>query len=755
MHHLEQISHEKLLDTGMVFKFIKAEDDTYIHTYCDGGLMYELGFSPEDIIGKDVFDIHPENDAQMKKEFYAKAWEGQHIQFEGVKESIHYIVYLNPVFEENRVIEVIGSCLNISPVKRLEEKVKQKENIYKTVLNTMSEAIFILEQDGKITNLNENADKILGIKNSCHLNEKRAAEIDLEVFDEDGSKINFAELPPVVTLRNGEVIQNQVVRIKSKNSRKMKWISVKSKPLDLHGVDSIAALVSFYDITNQKEQETQLKDSFDFQRTLNDKSRRGIVATDENGKIKLMNKYFHTLFNLNFNVNQYMGKDAKVLYSNFTNPQIIRLIEKSRENQVIVQEEFDIQNKSVILFCLPFGSDNESKGHLWIFEDVSERRQTERSITEARDEAEKANKTKSEFLSKMSHELRTPLNAILGFAQLLELEPVLTDDQKDFVLEILKGGRHLLDLINDILDLSRIETGNFNVNLTEVDCKLILNECLNIIEPIAKKKNITICRDIDQSKETVLIADSIRLRQVLLNLLDNAIKYNREKGNIQIFTKIEENHLSIHIADTGEGLTADELNRIFTPFYRAHDTSEEGAGIGLSLVKQLVNLMGGSVNVKSIKGKGSEFWISFPIQSHKHKRIVNSINTINSVIGTNKEFRILYIEDNESNIHLMENVLSGFTLYTATSGLEGLNIAVREKVDVILLDINLPDISGLKVFEVLKKMDKSCAVPVIALSARATKQDMKNALDKGFHHYLTKPINVNEVLLLMNNLMQK
>jgi PAS domain S-box-containing protein len=371
-------------------------------------------------------------------------------------------------------------------------------------------------------------------------------------------------------------------------------------------------------------------------------------------------------------------------------------------------------------------------------------------ILKAKEEADKANMAKSDFLSKMSHELRTPLNGILGFSQLLELDNTLTPQQKLFVDEILKGGRHLLSLINEILDLSRIETGNLKISSDNVNIAKIVDECVNLIGSLAKDKRIEIRKVHNHHSSMNLYTDQVRLKQVILNLLENAVKYNRYGGQVTITSELKKDAIMVHVRDTGIGISLEEQSKIFEPFYRIEgNPTVEGTGIGLSLVKQIIQLLGGKIGLQSTKGIGSDFWFELPLtHSFPIENTINEMAESYVYLHTSNK-NILYIEDNPSNLQLVKEILDkmeGMTLQTAQTGEMGLQIANTEQVDLILLDIHLPDMNGFEILERLKANPLTMEIPVIALSANAMPEDIQNALTQGFKNYITKPINIKSFL---------
>jgi CheY-like chemotaxis protein len=355
----------------------------------------------------------------------------------------------------------------------------------------------------------------------------------------------------------------------------------------------------------------------------------------------------------------------------------------------------------------------------------------------------------------MSHELRTPLSAILGFAQLIESgSPQPTPTQKRSVDQILKAGWYLLDLINEILDLALIESGKLILSLEPISLTEVVRECKAMILPQAHKRGIGVSFPLLEFPYIVK-ADRTRVKQVLINLLSNAIKYNSEDGTVVVdCVSGDQGRIRICVKDVGEGLSPEKLAQLFQPFNRLGQESndEEGTGIGLVVCKRLIELMGGTIGVDSIVGQGSVFWFELNLTNELtlEARRPDAVQLTNMHVDADAHCHtLLYVEDNPANLMLVEDLIArrpDIRLLTARDATRGIEIARAQLPDVILMDINLPGISGVKALKILADDPATARIPVVALSANAIPRDIEKGLEAGFFRYLTKPIKVNEFM---------
>lgn len=375
-------------------------------------------------------------------------------------------------------------------------------------------------------------------------------------------------------------------------------------------------------------------------------------------------------------------------------------------------------------------------------------------LANAIEEARNANQAKSAFLSSMSHELRTPLNAILGFAQILTSDslPSTLEQKKEFANHILKSGRHLLTLINEILDLAKVESGTLTLSMEPVGLSDILLECRSMVEPIAAGRGVRVLfPDVDGA---VVLADRTRLKQVLLNLLSNAVKYNRESGAVVLTCEqATPTRLRLAVQDTGQGLRPEQVASLFQPFNRLGQEAgaQEGTGIGLVVTKRLVELMGGEIGVSSSPGVGSVFWIELastaPLASAVAERGPDALPEPPKAPSEGEPHLLLYVEDNPANLRLVEEIVRfrpDLRLLSAPDGHLGLSLARAHRPEIILMDLNLPGMSGIEVLRQLRSESETASIPVIALTANAMPRDIERGRAAGFNRYLTKPIDIGQ-----------
>jgi len=415
--------------------------------------------------------------------------------------------------------------------------------------------------------------------------------------------------------------------------------------------------------------------------------------------------------------------------------------------------------------CAPIYEDDKIVGAVVTFRDILRRKRVEEALVQAKEEAERANRAKSDFLSRMSHELRTPMNSILGFAQILEMDKIdrLTARQKPWVSQVRKAGDHLLELINEVLDLARVESGGMTVSMENVDVVPLIEEVLVLIMPMSNDRKIKIANKVS-IPSLVVFGDRIRLKQVFLNLLSNAVKYNIEKGTISIYyRKTSEGKIQISIKDSGIGVSKDKIDGLFEPFARldADNSGVEGAGIGLTITRRLVEQMRGNISVKSILDKGSCFTLelSAGVAQEEGKDLEGTkIKMSQKPLNSSENYTLLYIEDNPDNLILVRQVLKtrpNIRLIFSRDSKTGIELALAHHPDLILMDINLPGMDGFTALKALRAYREIRSIPVVAVTANAMKEDIDHGLEAGFDSYITKPINISRFMEVVDRLLEQ
>jgi PAS domain S-box-containing protein len=507
----------------------------------------------------------------------------------------------------------------------------------------------------------------------------------------------------------------------------------------------------------QEELDQRLRDQQFYTRSFIESNIDAIMATDPSGIITDVNKQMEVLTGCTRD--ELLGAPFK---NYFTDParaeaSIKRVLSEKKVTDYELTARARDGKETVVSYNATtfYDRDRKLQGVFIAARDVTERKRLDRELVSAKSVAEKANLAKSDFLSSMSHELRSPLNAILGFAQLMESgTPVLTLGQKGSIDQILQAGWYLLELINEILDLALIESGKLSLSIETMSLPEVLLDCQAMIEPQAKKGGISMI--FPKFDDIYFVkADRTRVKQVLINLLSNAIKYNRTAGKVEVTcSENTAGRIRISVKDTGEGLSPEKLSQLFQPFNRLgqEGSAEEGTGIGLVVSKRLVDLMGGEIGVESIVGVGSVFWIE--LNSSESLQLDYDTDEPLELTGARVKHgtglrTLLYIEDNRANMQLVEQLIErrpDMRLLCARDGMRGITLARIHQPEVILMDINLPGISGIQALKILRSDPITAHIPVVAISANAMPYDIKKGLEAGFCHYLTKPIKVKEFM---------
>ena len=560
-------------------------------------------------------------------------------------------------------------------------------------------------------------------------------------------------------VRNGEAARSLEKRYVRKSGDVL-WTTRTATMIRDESGNPRQCLIMIEDISERKHAEAALRTSrheveaaHHQKQLIMDNSQDVICTISEDGRFLTVNAACEQLWG--YTAEELIGRE----YINFVHPD-----DRSKTEAVAAQllggeKVMDFTNRYI-------RKDQELVDVLWsiswseadrivfcVAHDITGRLRNEKALREAKEEADRANRAKSEFLSRMSHELRTPLNAILGFGQLLERQSA-NDAQRKRVGHILTAGRHLLSLINEILDISRIEAGNLQLSLEPVRLGDALAEAIDLVRPMAADQKVDLSTTADLDAGCFVRADRQRLKQVLLNLLSNAIKYTPAGGTVIVSYRATANGtVRVQVKDTGRGIAADKLARIFTPFDRlgAELSDVEGTGLGLALSQRLLDAMQGSLGVQSSPGNGSTFWFEVPAAESPLANVAlpgrETPADAQGAATVEKKRRILYIEDNLSNLTLVEQMLADqpeIELMTAIQGRLGFDLAVKHNPDLILLDLHLPDLPGWEVLKQLKRHLATSHIPVVVISADATKRQIDRLMAAGARSYLTKPIAMAE-----------
>lgn len=628
--------------------------------------------------------------------------------------------------------------------KELEESQTKSDSI----VNNVSDGLVVTTLDGEIVELNPAVEKIFGYSKVELLGQ------NVSLLMPESQRRAHDEYMAHTDLYETRIInrQRELVGQRKDGSKFM---------LELNVTRMIQGGEAFFiglmkDVSERVEQQKRTQEYLD-------NIPVGFLVVNGNGLIEFVNSTFLEMYSAIKN-SIYVGASFESfvragveagLYADVTTDNAEEWIEErlQKHHQSEMNFEYEMVNGkhyNISIRQLQNGT------RLGVHTDVSTLRQAVQS-------ADEANKAKSSFLSAMSHELRTPLNSIIGFSNLLLMskrDPI-SDRQRLQVESISRGGAHLLDLISEILDLSKIETGNLTLSIEDVNLSVIIEDCLGLVEPIAEKHRIKLELISDVSEGLHLKVDRVRLKQVLMNLLSNAIKYNRPEGNVWLNCHLEETGmLLVSIVDNGIGIPVEKERELFKPFNRlgAEDTKVEGSGIGLALTKNLIEEMGGEIGFSSVPEQSTTFWFRLPTGEGKQsveKDVENARVNAGHENASMKHIRLLYVEDNQANVDLMESFMDEYDhieLRCVMSSELALSEAIEFKPDLIVTDLHMPKLNGYDVKKQLQSNEATHHIPTIALTADAMLETQEKVLQSGFTRYLTKPIDAEELFKVIEEL---
>ncbi|NOQ17098.1 MAG: response regulator [Methyloprofundus sp.] len=650
-------------------------------------------------------------------------------------------IFLTNVISQSRRSRELHSVIN---------HLRKDELCFQAVSHSTSDAIITLNKNGLIILWNEGAENIFGYQALEVIGQ--SIELIIPQKSQEKHRKGFQKLVEKKNRPAKNSIESQALckdgRLISIELSYSEWLSGNER--------FFTSIIR--DTTERKEIENELQHQQENLKAIVNNSAEGIITINERGIIEMANPKALEIFAYTSeelegqNVSVLMPKAMRSQHDQYLDKSAIhapKIINKARELQGIRKDgsvfpmELNVSPMSI----------NGAKKFVGILHDITERKHALEAITSAKLEAEQANKAKSSFLSSMSHELRTPLNAVLGFSQLLQedQENPLNEDQHESLEHIYSAGLHLLNLIDEVLDLSKIESGKVNIELESVNLIALLTHSLESIAPQLVRAQITLEQELPDKQNIFVKADASRLNQVLSNLLTNAIKYNKKQGVVTVFLSQHAGKVRIFVKDTGVGIPEDMMSDLFTPFNRlgAAQSEIEGTGIGLTITKMLVEMMGGNIGVENIPGKGCTFWIELDKADVAAPANKSPLAYQTTDIQHASAINILYIEDNPANRLLMKKIINTHTglLYNeATTGDAGIQVALEIKPQIILLDINLPDMDGFEVYWQLQQHQLTATTKIIIVSANAMPADIAKGQTADFFAYITKPIDQRQLL---------
>lgn len=545
-----------------------------------------------------------------------------------------------------------------------------------------------------------------------------------------------------------------------------------SKPVKAHQLAMVVGMHARRYRDRQRQQQILRAAQYSQQRQQQALDAHAIVSmTDAKGAITYVNRKFCEISG--YGADELLGRNHRMLKSNAHPASLYEEMWRTIQAGRIWEGELCNQRHDASLYwvkstLVPF-MDEQGKPYQYIAirTDITANKRAEENMAVAQRQAEQASQSKSAFLAGMSHELRTPLNAMLGFAQLLAREPEMTERARDSIQEIEQAGRHLLWLVNDLIDLARIESGSMVMSIEAIPVASVIEESLRMVEHMARKYGIDRVSRGECEAGMQVLSDYVRLRQVVINLLSNAIKYNRPGGEVRIWAQAQpENRCRILVSDSGQGIPYEKQARVFEAFERLGEEHGliEGVGIGLSITRRIVEAMGGTVGFESVPGRGSTFWVEFEMTKDVSAKLLTQgmtmqetgVQNVTDTTENERKSKVVYVEDNPMNQRLMQQIFTrrrDLELLEAATAEEGIELVRAQLPLLVLMDINLPGMNGFEALKVLSEDPRTAGIPVVAISANAMKGDAQKGLDAGFVAYLTKPLDISSLLSTLDKVL--
>jgi len=729
------------------------------------GQPFEIGDSliPEE----DSCDIY----AKWLK-FYNRALKGERFRIESPRHFIntsHFMEYrFNPIqTADGTIIGVTVFGQDITDKKIAEMQLRINLEKYKILFKTFPIGVSVSDGKGNLLEVNSESEKLLGLSSNDHTNRTIDSQ-EWKIIRPDGSPMPADEYASVIALKTRKTVENMVMGI-CKGKNEITWINVHAAPVPLEGY---GVIITYHDITELKKARELLEE--------NERRYRKAQAIGRVGN-----------WEYNIQTTRFWGSDeAKRIYGfgisdqDFSTDEVEKCIpERERVHQALVDLiekdkpyhlEFDIITKNkkkrkTIISIAELERDKDGNPLLisGVILDITDRKQLENQIVIAKEAAESANKAKSEFLANMSHEIRTPINAMLGFSQLLKNQHLgpLNEEQIEYIDNIIESTNRLLFLINDILDLSKVEAGKIEIIKQTFSIDKLVNRTSTFFSGISIKKGVDFQIYLSPDIPHLLIGDENRIEQILRNLISNAVKFTIQ-GKIDVFISMKtENIILFEVKDTGEGIPTEKINGLFEKFYQVDSSYTKkyaGAGLGLAISKELVGLMGGKIWVQSEVGKGSSFFFTIIIdtpQNTDDDKLQSEVlcHTIDSQYD--RKFRILLAEDDILNRKSLAHFLTikGHEMLFAANGIEVLSALEKNQFDIVLMDVQMPNMDGIEATRRIRsslsgKFDPQ--IPIIALTAYAMSGDRENFIEAGMNDYVSKPVDIDLLTKKMNHLVK-